>query len=404
MLVSIAFPLRVIGSQQPTPYSQSVARSVLFPSLADTTENIHLGLVFNYNLPDPQVEAGKVDFVWGSSDPTQPAGVYNTYYYPYDREPSGGHDISWFLQNHPDWIEYQCDRKTIAYEFGASNPPLDITNPTVLSYMQTTYFAPNLQPGTGFQGIAFDNLSFENSGPWTGQRCGHFSASGQWIAQFAGKADDLAYRQAIIQWAKNMHALIHSNFPNAAMAVNFSYDLSFPSDADTLLSNIDIDTDEQGFTNGNNGPPWYYADSQWLTKMQSLQRFLASGHGLFSINQEPVSFANLTDDQVQWVLANYLLLKNNASYVNISGYQQYGSLNIRPEYSVPIGHATNTMYSSQNTYMRDFSNGKAIVNPSSSKTATVSVPLNTYIDLYGHIITKPILLAAQSGIVLLNLR
>jgi hypothetical protein len=402
LLLTAALPLRVFASQHLRQYGQQGATSVLFPALPDTTENIHLGLVFNYKITDPQTEAGKVDFVWASQYPTQPAQVYNTYYYPYDREPDGGHDINWFLQNHPDWIEYQCDKTTIAYEFGAPNPPLDITNPAVLSYIETTYLAPNLQLGTGYQGIAFDNPSFGNDGAWTGMRCGHFDTSGNWVAQFNATSDDPAYRQAIIQWAQSMRSWIHTHFPAATMGVNFSYAFGFPSDSDTLLSNIDIDCDESGFTNGNNGPPWFYTDEQWLAKMQSLQRFLSPGHELFSINQEPIPFTELTDDQVQWALANYLLIKNNASYLNISGYQEFGDIYIRPEYAAPIGHATNSMYLSQQVYMRDFSNGLSIVNPSSSQAITISLPANTYKDLYGNTINPPITLPIHTGLVLLK--
>jgi hypothetical protein len=403
-LIITAVLLGVLLSQRQIIYSAFAVFTGSFPSLPDTTNNIHVGLPFNFRINNPQDEKGKVDFVWGSSWPGQPPGVYNTYYYPYDREPSRGHTISWFQKNHPDWIEYHCDRKTIAYEFGQSRAPLDITNPAVLSYMESTYLAPNLKSGSGYQGIAFDNPNFQNAGSWTGQRCGHFDSSGKWVAQFNGTQDDPAYRQAIIQWAKTMQQWIHSQFPGATMGVNFSFDFLYPSDSNTLLSEMDIDSDEDGFTNGNNAPPWYYADSFWLSKMQALQNFLSAGHGLFSINQESVSFSHLTHGQVQWALANYLLIKNNASYINITGYQEYGKLDIRPEYSAPIGYATSAMYPSQNGYMRDFSNGKAIVNPSSSKTITISLPANTYQDLYGHIISQPFTLAPHSGIVLLNIK
>jgi hypothetical protein len=51
------------------------ARTQYFP---DTTDGIHLEMVFNYNVPDPSTEAGVVDMVWGTNYASQPAGVYNT--------------------------------------------------------------------------------------------------------------------------------------------------------------------------------------------------------------------------------------------------------------------------------------------------------------------------------------
>ena len=185
------------------------------------------------------------------------------------------------------------------------------------------------------------------------------------------------------------------------MSVNFSYDFNYPADLQTLMSLIDIDDDEQGFTNGNNAPPWHYTDSQWLAKAQVLQAYLAQGHGWFMVNQEPVAFNQVTNDEVQWVLANYLLLKNNASYFYISGYQQYGYLNWRPEYTAPIGSASGQFYASQNVYMRDFTNGKAMVNPSSTQTYTVTLPANTFQDLYGNAVNS-VTLGIHSGIVLLD--
>ena len=112
----------------------------------DTTDNIHVAQIFN-SASTPEDEIGKVDLVWGSVSPDQPAGVYNLYYYPFDRdadEGTGGthHDITWFLANHPDWIEYTCDKKTPAYEYDDPNVPLDITNPAVIDYMMQTYIYP----------------------------------------------------------------------------------------------------------------------------------------------------------------------------------------------------------------------------------------------------------------------
>src|SRR5579885_2988590 len=60
--------------------SSSKARTQYFP---DTTNNIHLEMVFNYNVADINSESGVVDVVWASDYPDQPADVYNTAYVPY---------------------------------------------------------------------------------------------------------------------------------------------------------------------------------------------------------------------------------------------------------------------------------------------------------------------------------
>ncbi len=373
-----------------------------YPGLPDTTMNIHVGLPFNYHISNPQDEAGQVDYVAGSDYATQPSGVYNTYYYPYDREGNQGHDISWFKKNHPDWIEYRCDRTTVAYEFGdESDVPLDSTNPAVLEYMWSTYIAPHLE--AGYAGIMFDNLSLNNGGDWSGRRCGHFTATGEWVQQFSGTANDPAYRQAVLNWAKTMHERLHAAFPNATMSGNFSFDPEYAADSNALYQNLDIVVDEKGFTNegqpGNN----YLTGDNWIVKIQALQHLASLGHGLFSTNQEPESFADLSRSEVQWVLANYLLVKGQHSFVYITGYQQYGYLYLRPEYATQIGSPIGAVSTNDGIYFRNFTHGLAIVNSSASQGYTVQLPTNTYKDLYGHTFTDGgITLAPHSGIVLLT--
>src|SRR5947209_13601678 len=130
-------------------FNPSSAR--LSPLLPDTTSNIHIGLPFDDNTT-PAAYIGKVDYIWGSQYPQRPpTGVFHTFYLPYDRDEDSrwykeAHDLTWWQANHPDWIEYQCDRTTVAYEFGESTAvPLDITNPDQVAYMQQTYVDAALQ-------------------------------------------------------------------------------------------------------------------------------------------------------------------------------------------------------------------------------------------------------------------
>jgi hypothetical protein len=389
-----------------TPPASGGGSSAAFPNLPDTTKNIHVALPFDYHVSDPSAENGKVDYVWGSQWANSTSTVYKSFYIQYDLDAdtrwySKAHDLSWWKANHPDWIEYRCDRTTPAWEFNATTAvPLDVTNPAVRNYIQQTFLAPTLSSGSGYQGIGFDNPAFQNAGSWTGQRCGHFNASGQWIQQFNGTKDDPAYRQAIIDWAKDTHTWIHANFPKATMLVNFSYDDTFPQDSYELAKYVDILLDEQGFTHGNNGPG-KYTDGVWLRKMQWIQQSLALGHGIISINQEPVNFSSLSVDQVQWALANYLLVKNNASMVYICGHQEYGSIYVRPEYSAQIGSPTGDMTATQNVYMRTFTNGLALVNPSSTASHTVTLS-GAHHDLYGHAVGSQVTLPPATGLVLLD--
>jgi Hypothetical glycosyl hydrolase family 15 len=387
--------------QRPWPTPQPTIATT-YGGLPTTLDNIHVAQIFNYSIDNLRDEADKVGYVWGSRSPDQPPGVYNTYYYLYDLEGQDGHDLAWFKAYHPDWIEYRCNRTTPAWEFyDTTDVSLDITNPAVLDYIWSSYLAPALQDG--YAGIAFDNVTLENNGSWSGQRCGHYDSSGHWVQQFTGTANDPAYRQAVKTWAKKMYTRIHAAFPNATVSMNFSFDVNYPADSYALYQDMDIDTDERGFTNFGRGGDNYITDSTWIANMQALQYLIAIGKGLISVNQEPEDFAHLSNDEVQWVLANYLLVKGRYSYVFMSGYQEYGQLLIRPEYGAQIGRAAGPLIASQQVYMRRYTNGLAIVNPSSTTAYTVHLPANTYVDLYGNGLTSgTVVMPAHSGMVLLR--
>jgi hypothetical protein len=356
----------------------------------DTTENIHVALIFNGRVDDPQDEKGVVDLVWGSKYPAQPEGVYNLYYYPFDRDGDGGtgglhHDITWFLANHPDWIEYTCDRKTPAYEYGDPNVPLDITNPAVIDYMMQTYIVPAIQEG--YQGIAFDNVDFSNNG----YRCGIWR-DGEWVEQ-------PNYIDNILAWASSMYPRLHALY--ASVAMNFPYDLKHQAESEQIYQSLDIAVDERGFTNWGRSQEEYFSGNAWLANMQAIQSLDALGKGFVSINEMPEDFDRISQAEIQWALANYLLVKGRYSYIAITGVQEYGIIFTTPEYSAAIGHALNAMYLSQDVYMRDYSNGLAIVNPSSNQWFTITLPADTYQDLYGNDLDT-ITLEPHSGIVLLR--
>ena len=107
---------------------------------------------------------------------------------------------------------------------------------------------------------------------------------------------------------------------------------------------------------------------------------------------------------IQWILANYLLVKGAYTYCSFisSVFDRYRQLNVSlPEYFAQVGHPYRALYQDQNVYMRDYSNGLAIVNPSLDQSYTVTLPANTYKDLYGHLVTT-VTMQPYSGLVLVK--
>jgi hypothetical protein len=106
------------------------------------------------------------------------------------------------------------------------------------------------------------------------------------------------------------------------------------------------------------------------------------------------------------VIANYLLVKNNCTYMYMTGFtggggQDYGSLITFPEYSIPIGHPTSAMKKTQGVWARTYSGGLALVNPHLA-ISTVTLPVGSYIDVNGNSVGPTVTMEGQTGQVLLN--
>jgi len=115
----------------------SSSRGGLFP---DTTDNIHIEMVFNYELTQSQLpsETGVVDLVWGLAGPrclpecTTPP----TFQFPSTTSPTPSSGTRTTI---PIGSNIVCNRKTLAYEFGDKNhAPLDIANPDVQAFSGQT--------------------------------------------------------------------------------------------------------------------------------------------------------------------------------------------------------------------------------------------------------------------------
>ena len=393
----------------------ALAACLAFPALAqpaalpDTTEGIHLGLVFNYKIKDFESEKGKIDIVWGAEKPSPP-GVYNMAYYPFDRDRDGGiggasHDYAWFRQNHPEWISYACDKTTPAWEFNKDNPeryvPLDISNPAVLQYMLDQYLGPYLQKG--YNAVAFDNVSFAN----TFKRCGIWRG-GQWVRQFSGEErNDPAYVQSVLQWAEWLHPRVRAL--GGAVAVNFSYDFrarNFAGDATRLLQDVDIVLDEGGSVDIGGGTGTK-SEADWLTNTKFENDLDRIGKALIVVNyiRTPHYTYNNMDVHaaLNWSVANYLLIKGKHSFLAVGESKDVGSQVDHPELHLPVGHPLSTVYKTGEIYARDYSNAKVFVNPSTASVAKADLGGGKWCDADGRPLSQ-LAVAPQAGEIVLKCR
>ncbi len=382
--------------------------------LSDTTENIHLGLAFNYNLSDPGALVGKVDYIWGATKNVP--GVYMDGYYPYDRDLNTNSVLksSTYLTNwqteHPDWLVYKCDQKNLAKSiFSPLNVPLDITNPAVQDYQLSNFIAyyQTYYSDITYSGIAWDNVTISNNFG----RCGIWR-NGTWVPLYGGQGarNDQLFKDALLNWARSMYTQIKTQRPNMGVTMNLDYNVDEADFAASLYRYLDIQLHEGGFTNYGKQ---LVADGRWQGIAQNFEKLNQMNKGFVILNVfratnslgEPDDNI-ITQSQINWAIANYLLVKGSHSYMmiystnNDNSKYSYGKFTDRPEYHVRIGHPTSARYLYQNVQRRDYSNGLVLVNPSSVNTYTVTLPA-VYTDFYGTR-RSTITLAASTGIVLLR--
>ena len=375
------------------------ARSNRARPFPDTTSNVHLEMVFNYLQKNLNAESGVVDMVWGSSYAAKPAAMYNTAYIPYSVD-NYGHPVSWYKKNHPDWLEYKCDRTSLAFQFGATNlAPFDFTNPAVQAFQWANWVDPQL--AEGYRGIAVDTMSLTND--W--KQCGHFTTGGTWVPQFSGRENDATFRSAMLSWEANTYAHVHAQSPAATMQVNYSYEFGV-SRADNLqlMTTTDLLFDERGFTNWGSRQN-VASPSEWRTIAGAIA-YVESKGGCYTTNaEEPGPTSGITPQERQWVIANYLLVKNDCTYMYMTGYngkaQGYGVLVTFPEYAIAIGSATGPMKAAQGAYARAFTNGLAIVNPSRA-SVRYTLPSGTYKTVGGQVEGPAVTLGPSTGLILLK--
>lgn len=344
--------------------------------------NVQTGMPFDYKSSVAEEEMNGVKLVWGSCWPDNGDGILRLAYVQFEvsdvyafpagipetecQETASNPPLAWFQSNHPTWIEYQCDRKTVAFEFGQDHTPLDIGNPAVVQWQYQNEVAPAIL--RGYDGIAWDNLNLINSF----NRCGHYDGGGNWVQQYTGTYLDSVYQQDVLNWASSMAALVHED--HALFSINFSIETPVPSESSQdvqLMETGDVVFDERGFTNGGTGP---LTGTAWAEDYSDLAAVMAHGTCIYSSNEG----SGNTGIPQQWgtyAIANYLLMKGNCMYYSEQGSQQYGQYLNSPNYHLTIGAPTGAATQNPDgSWTRAFTHGSVTVNPNTSSATITETP------------------------------
>lgn len=367
----------------------------------DTEPNIHLFQSFDYHIKDPASIAKYYDFVWGAAPDKVAAfragnpNIFLSYYISFFRDTGTfldqdtHHNLNYWKTTHPDWILYQCDRTTPAYEDNQTNVvPFDFSNPDLITWQVQTYALPASK--RGYDAIAADNLNMEN----LIGACGSYK-NGQWVQRYSGKSDDPQWRADVLTWVARMQLALHALQHPLALVPNLSLGFLSPDDpiVQQVMGHIDGVLDEGGFTNYSHG---YLTDDKWVETVQFIKNVQKQHKSYYVINE----FLSIGRDEIQWALASYLMGKEHAAAISIVGKQEYGKDLRYPEYNAEIGNPTDEMYQGQGVYWRDYTHGLSLVNPSSRQMYSVKLP-GRYTDLYGNTVGQMITLPPHSGVVLL---
>ncbi len=368
------------------------------PFVEDTYDGIHAFLTFDYNVMDVQTAAAHDVFVWGADIEHVPAyrgstnpGITLSSYIPWTRDPNGMHNLAYWQNLHPDWIVYRCDQTTPVLEFSDPNLTLDISNPAVIDWQAQSYGLSASE--AGYDAIAADNFVLSNAFG----ACGVFR-NGQWVQLYTGSTTDPKYTSDALAWTVAFRSKLQAFRRPLGLVPNFSLSGLPANDPNVvqLVANVDGILDEAGYTRYGSGPA---TGTEWQTIESFVEYVQAQGKAYFSLTPQAGMIVDRT--AVQWALASYLMSKEHASALYVSGQQGYGGDNYMPEYDAAIGKPCGAMAAAQGVFTRTFQNALAIVNPTTA-AVTFTLPPGTFVDLYGNSVSGSVPLAATSGLVLLT--
>ena len=398
-------PTRQGATSTPVSSPTGISPTVAVPGLRqfiNSWNNFHIFQDFDYDIQNPGAIAKYYDFVWGAN-PSRAAAfrsgnpnIMLSFYFSFFRDSGtftdqeATHSLAYWKQVHPDWILYQCDRQTPAYEDGLSNVPFDITDPAVLSWQVQTYAQPASEQG--YDAIGADNVNLQN----IIGACGYYK-SGQWVQRYTGEVDDPQWRADVISWLSAMQQALHHLAHPLALIPNLGFGNSPSSDPQVqqVLSHIDGVLDESGFTQYGHG---YLTGNDWVRAINFIESVQQQRKAYYSVN----AFPAVGQSEIQWALASYLMAKEHSSVLTITTIQGYGSDQRYSEYGASIGNPLAQMYQGQHIYWRDYSHGLSLVNPSPTETYTVTLPGEKhYVDLYGKPAAQTIVMPPHTGLVLL---
>jgi hypothetical protein len=357
-----------------------------------------------------------MDAVWASLeaskwDAAHPGMLVSLYFIMgLDQYSITHHSLSWWKQNHPDWILYACTASgspthDIAYMGGINVPdmPLDIHNPSAVAYQIATM--SKAAKAAGYNALAIDQVVFWNiyigGNTSFGQRpnkdeygCGVWQGS-KFVRRYASKSDP-QYVTDVVNYVGQARSIAHSY--GVSLIVNHPAGSISHAAERALLDNTDIDMDETGFSDYGRYPERNGAIlRQELPYVRYAQEH---GTGMLVIDKF-ANEAHVDSAGLEYSIATYLLGNEGGLLLFVGGLFEYGSMQYHHEYDEPIGHACSAVSGGPEVFYRRFSGGFAIVNASGA-SHTFALPSGSYRDIEGRIVRSTLTLRPNDAYVLVG--
>lgn len=359
----------------------------------------------------------KRDIIWGSSEAR--AAPFGGYYVPANREPMGApnqpgtHDEAWYLANHPDWLVYQNDRVSLAHSFryGAAPNywylmPIDISNPAVQDYIWERRIAPTI--ARGFKAITFDNVEPINSY----KRAGVKTSSGWKQLYNPANSHDPAYTASLNDFLRVTRARLHAAGVLSMGNINYGYGY----EQELLMAAREMDLvfmegsflhlcDRNNFRVNDDSVDSVADRSDYWTRRFTSFRAIAKERGLILADicyNSLGSIASLPAEDVSWAIANYLLVREDRTYMLLTYIEEASKRVDRPEYekAEKIGAPIEEPQKQNGVWTRRYEKGLVVVNPSAKSQGSFALGGGIYRDLAGRERTGTIAIPPATGLVL----
>ncbi len=404
-----------IDSQQPLSSRLSA------DAVTSTAARIGIAHIFDNGITTSQIASypNRYDVIWGSFNPgpwraANPSALVSLYYIlEEDNVTYSKRTLAWWQANHPDWILYACTAsgsptKEVAYTpgVGFADIPLDIHNPSVVSYQQRTSLIPYVL-AHGYNAIALDEVVLSNimlgGNPRLGQSvipgyygCGIWEGT-KFVRRYASKSDP-AWTADVLNWVKTLHTTLKTDATIAphhlALVINHPAN-SVNANEVALLGNTDVDLNETGYSDYG-----YYTEANraGYFAMTVAWTNYAQAHGVRVITTDKYTTTpSITTSQIDYALATYLMANQGLADLVIAG-KTYSVQPYYTQFATSVGSACGAMYggpsydrSNPHIYYRRFNDGIAVVNSGSlPRTSEVAhLPKNhIYKDVLGRAVSS----------------